>query len=95
MEDGHPWLALSGELDMATAPRIYVEVDAALAAKPEQLTMDLSRLTFLDSAGLRVMLATHKKCAAQDCRLLLVKGPPAVHRPFEIAGLDKLFEFAP
>jgi anti-anti-sigma factor len=48
-------VALSGELDIATVARLAARFDEFLAASPRQLVIDVSRLTFVDAAGLRAL----------------------------------------
>ena len=84
-----PVLALSGELDPASAPTLDAAVDAALAEGASALVMDLGGLSFIDSAGLRSLLAAHRRLAPQA---LHVRNPTAfaVHL-LSITGLDQEF----
>ena len=52
-------LALEGRLDTTTAPQLEAEVKGTLAGVTE-LVLDFSRLEYLSSAGLRVILAAQK-----------------------------------
>jgi anti-anti-sigma factor len=54
----HDTLILRGELDLAAAPRA-----AAALAAPDIRTVDLSAVTFIDAAGLRVLLDAHRDAA--------------------------------
>ena len=55
------------------------------------LTVDLRELEFLDSTGLRALLTLREECAANDCRLRVVRGGPSVQRAFEVSGLTAHF----
>ena len=80
-------LALTGELDLATAPRVEEELEQAERARPGRIVLDLRGLTFIDSSGLRVIVAADARARAEGRRLTLVQGPEAVRRVFEITGL--------
>ena len=76
----------TGELDIATAPRL----DRALreGRRPgEEVVLDLSGLEFIDSTGLRVVVRGVEAAAQEGWELRLRHGPPAVRRVFEIAGV--------
>ena len=53
VNDGLATVLVSGELDIASLPRLQGAVDAALGERPGRLLIDLSGLTFIDSSGLR------------------------------------------
>lgn len=55
--------------------------------------MDLRDLTFMDSTGLRLILATHARVRAAGNRLVLIPGPESVHRVFRLALLEDRLEF--
>ncbi len=84
-------LALVGELDIATvhaAANLHDHVPSGAG-----FVLDLRELTFMDSSGLRTVLALHECCRDRDTALWLVRGPSAVQRVFELSGLDSAFEF--
>ena len=53
----------------------------------KSFTLDLSRLTFIDSTGIRAVLAARGLCAACGCEFMLIPGPTPVQRVFEVSGL--------
>src|SRR5436190_15281786 len=86
-DDGHRTLALSGELDVASFwlldhPLLQIEADGATS-----FTLDLAGLTFIDSSGIRAVLAARALCAAHGCEFRLIPGPARVQRAFEVSGL--------
>lgn len=84
-------ISLSGELDISTAEEVERAVVRALEDKPGQVILDLRELTFIDSTGLRLILASDSQVRSADQRLSVVAGPERVHRVFRIAGiLDRL-----
>ena len=72
----------SGDLDMATLPRLRAAVERE-HANGEPLVLDLRGLAFLDTSGMRYVVERH-----EAGELTLVRGPRSVQRIFEIAGLE-------
>jgi anti-anti-sigma factor len=64
-------LTLGGELDGASAPAVRDAVDKALQSKPERLVLVLENLTFMASAGLRILIFAKQKQAG--LKIYLVK----------------------
>jgi anti-anti-sigma factor len=90
--DGEVILRPTGELDIATAPRL----EQALAAGREpgqRVVLDLAELEFMDSTGLRVIVRAVEAARDGGWQLRLRPGPPAVHRVFEIAGVRDALPF--
>jgi anti-sigma B factor antagonist len=85
-------LTLAGELTLATAPVLQKRLDHAMRGKAA-VVIDLSRLRFIDSSGLGMLVAAERQLRDSGGQLVLVRGPQAVHRPFELTGLDSHFEF--
>ena len=90
--DGGVSFALSGDLDLSTLDQLQAALDDSLDGKPELVVLDLRELTFLDSSGLRVMLALHSSQQEQGGRLVLVQGPRRVHRVLELTRADDELE---
>jgi len=91
-EDGVVRVALSGELDLAAAP----EVERKLREHERDgavLLLDLRGVKFMDSTGLRVILSADSRARRDDRKLVLVRGPEAVHRVFRLTLLDQRLEF--
>lgn len=87
------WVALHGELDLGSA----AEVERQLADLEQKgltvVILDLRELTFIDSTGLRSVLAADARARREGRRLIVIPGPPSVHRVFRIALLDQRLEF--
>ena len=91
-QDGSVSFTLSGELDLSTLERLETALDGGLDGNPDLVVVDLRELTFLDSSGLRVMLALHSSQQEQGGRLVLVQGPRRVHRVLELTRADDELE---
>jgi anti-anti-sigma factor len=87
-----PHLVLSGEIDLAVAPRLEAsgrELVATVA--PGRLELDLGDVTFIDSSGLGALIALRNVAREHGCTLVLVRVSPVVSRFFELAGLKDSF----
>lgn len=86
-------IALSGELDLATAPRFSAEFEQAAAGERSAVVVDLSQLDFMDSTGLRSILMAHEHCATNGLPFAVVPGGRQVARLLEIARVDEHLNF--
>ena len=86
-DEGRCVVALAGELDLQTAPQLEAVVSQALADDPVLLVLDLSALTFIDSSGLRSVLAAHEQAQDTGHGFGMIPGPENVQKLFAIAGL--------
>ena len=82
---------LAGEADV-TSHRLKDVLDAEAANRPVLLVVDLSRLTFMDSWALQVILAANRDLRAAGGALVLARPPVAVRRLLELSGADKLVD---
>ena len=87
-EGGRCVLALGGELDLSVVPQFEALAAQALADDPVLLIIDLSDLTFIDSSGIRSVLAVREQ--ADDARqgFGMIAGPDNVQKLFEISGIS-------
>ncbi|MGB9224214.1 STAS domain-containing protein [Mycobacterium sp.] len=83
-------LAVSGDVDMVTAPRLAEAIDAAIATGPAALIVDLSKVQFLASAGMTV-LVTAQDQLVPPTRFAVVADGPATSRPIKLMGIDSTF----
>ncbi|HST39267.1 MAG TPA: STAS domain-containing protein [Conexibacter sp.] len=85
-------LALEGELDIASAGQVERELTRIEREAPPAIVLDLRRLAFMDSTGLRIVVAADARAREQDRRLVVVRGPEAVQRIFRMTRLDERLE---
>jgi anti-sigma B factor antagonist len=88
-------MVVEGELDMSTAPTLreaLVDVTEGLAGN---LILDVRLLTFIDSSGLTLFVAEHKKLRSLGHDLVIFAPTPRTRRLLEIAGLDELLTVRP
>jgi anti-anti-sigma factor len=86
-------VALFGELDIASADALEAEVRRVEATDAKRIVVDLSALEFMDSTGIRVLLALDARSRSDGNRLGLLRGPPAVHQVLQITQTDTLLPF--
>jgi anti-sigma B factor antagonist len=88
-------LALSGELDIATAPDLEEAVEGLRENGGGAIVLDLSELTFMDSTGLQAILAAERLCEGRgyDFWVTGVNGP--VRRLFDLTGAFGALRFEP
>src|SRR3954449_5709740 len=88
--DGRAHPTLRGELDLATAPEREQLVNERIDGS-QQVVVDLRGLEFMDSSGIRVLVAAHARAARVGTRLFIVRPEPesAVAKIVEVAGLDR------
>lgn len=89
--DDEQVIALAGELDLDGSERVSQELQLAEATDVRRIVMDLSNLEFIDSSGIRLILAADAR-SPRD-RLVLVRGKRAVHRVFELTGVAQRLPF--
>lgn len=93
VSDGRHRLVLSGELDLAPAPELEEMLLRLCADGTKEITVDLSKLRFMGSTGLRLILLAKELCEQNGCGFLLVAGPPNIQRMFEMTGLLDVLPF--
>jgi anti-anti-sigma factor len=76
VDGGTARISLAGELDGSTAPKLRETVDNVLSGKPSQLVLQMEHLTFMASAGLRVLIFAKQK--QPNLKIYLVKPQPAI-----------------
>jgi anti-anti-sigma factor len=85
---------VSGEVDMLTAPSLRTVVLAELA-DCAVLVIDLTKVAFLGSAGLAVLVEASHEAQRRQVELRLVATGRSVRRPLEITGLDEVLTTFP
>ena len=82
-------LKVKGRLDTMTSPQLDKEVETNLKGT-EQLTMDLSELDYVSSAGLRVLLSAHKSMKKQGGSMVVRGVNEEVQEVFTITGFSEI-----
>jgi anti-anti-sigma factor len=87
--DGLVVISVSGSVDMLTAPGLAESLDSALAKKPNGLIVDLSKVDFLGSAGISVLMKT-RDTLGESTPFCVVADGPTTHRPLTLLGINEM-----
>lgn len=86
--DEHTYiLTLRGEVDVLTAPQLGRRLLGLVDAGKTRMIVDLSKVTFMDSTGLGVLLDAVRHLATRHGKLALVCPTERILRPFQVSGL--------
>jgi anti-anti-sigma factor len=85
-------IVLTGELDIASSKVLEEQLAAVETNSPEALVLDLRRVDFIDSTGLRALIAADERARAAGRRLVIARGPGAVERLLTVTELDRRLE---
>jgi anti-anti-sigma factor len=85
-----PRVVAHGEIDLATGDQFAEALDAAMATG-SSIELDLRNVTFMDSTGIAVLLAARRRLGETPEAIVLVDPHPAVHRIFQLSGIEQLF----
>jgi anti-sigma B factor antagonist len=88
-----PWavVALGGELDAHTAPRLREQLSSLLDEGRYRIIIDAERVEFMDSTGLGVLVGARKRATEHEGALAIVCTRANIVRLLDITGLDKVF----
>jgi len=85
-------VSLQGELDLHGADPVTAELDRLAASDVHAVLIDASGLSFLDSSGLRALLAGREKLKSAGVQLRIVEACDAVTRLLDMTGTRSLLE---
>jgi anti-sigma B factor antagonist len=88
-------LPLKGEIDLHVTPSVTTSLNSMIEKKPERLVVDLSGVTYIDSAGLAALIGAMQKVEGYGGKFLLAGLQETVRSIFEISRLDQVFQIFP
>jgi anti-sigma B factor antagonist len=88
-------LPLEGEIDLHVSPRVTAALGAMIEQKPERLVVDLSKVSYIDSSGLAVLIEGMQNVEAYGGKFVLAGLQDKVRPIFEMARLDQVFIIFP
>lgn len=88
-------LALKGRLDTLSSGLLDEKLKVLLNNKINKIIIDFSKLDFISSSGLRILLTTAKKVKSVNGQLALSGLQPQVKEVFDVAGFTMLFSIFP
>lgn len=86
--DGYVVVSLSGELDLAEAPVLRKALDRLVRAGTPLIAIDATELTFLDSTGIGVLVASHNQQESFGRLLVVANLSEAAGRPVRLTEVD-------
>ncbi len=88
-------LSLEGEIDLHVSPQISASLAALVDKKPPHLVVDLSKVSYIDSSGLAILIEAMQNVARYGGKFALSGLQESVRPIFEIARLDQVFRIFP
>jgi len=88
-------LKLEGRLDTSTASTFETELMGLIDKNEDRIVVDFSKLDFISSSGLRVLLMAGKKLKTINGKLGLCALKQHVREVFDVAGFTMLFSIFP
>lgn len=85
---GDHWVTPFGEVDVATAAALEQDLLAVEQSDAQRIVLDLSRLIFMDSTGLHLLVRAHERSLVTGNRLGIVRGSHAVHTTLRLTGAE-------
>ena len=95
IDDGTHVVAVTGEIDLFTAPEFKQRVSAPIDAGRTNVIVDLTETTFIDSSSLGVLIGAHRRLRRLEGTLVIVCSNDAIVKTFRITGLDGVFTIVP
>ncbi|MER8012604.1 STAS domain-containing protein [Streptomyces sp. NPDC094149] len=81
---------VGGEMDWQTAPFLRERLLGEITADQRRVMLDLSAVSFCDSAGLNVLLWAWRRANQAGSVLVLACVPPKIHRMLDMTGVDTI-----
>ena len=88
-------LPLKGEIDLHVSPSVTASLNEMIEKKPKRLVVDLSDVSYIDSAGLAALIEAMQKVEGYGGKFMLAGLQETVRSIFEISRLDQVFQIFP
>jgi stage II sporulation protein AA (anti-sigma F factor antagonist) len=83
--------ALSGDLDVATVPKVRRHLEAALARPgTAKVVLDLAAVSFMDSSGLGLILGRYRELSERGGSMAISGAKSQVQRVLQLSGIGKI-----
>lgn len=95
-DDGSTHIWVSGEIDLANAPTVEEQIRTAISSHPTSVSLDLTELTYMDSAGMRILYRLASRLHALRIVLeLIVPLDSPTRRLIELSGFESIAALRP
>jgi anti-sigma B factor antagonist len=88
-------LPLEGDIDLHVSPAVTASLNAMIKKKPERMVIDLSRATYIDSAGMAALILAMQEVEAYGGKFILTGLSETIRSIFETSRLDQIFRIFP
>src|ERR1700749_3889905 len=88
-------MPLEGDIDLHVSPVIAEALSAMIKKKPERIVIDLSRATYIDSAGIAVLILAMQEVEAYGGKFFLAAVQETLRSIFETSRLERVFRIFP
>ena len=88
-------LPLEGEIDLHVSPALTQSLNAMTEKKPERMVIDLSRATYIDSAGVAALILAMQDIEAYGGKFFLSGVQETIRLILQTSGLDRIFWIFP
>jgi anti-sigma B factor antagonist len=93
--DGYTIVAVTGELDVYTAPLLEASLGELVAGGKHDIIVDLTNTSFMDSTGLGLLIKALKWTREHDGSLKIVASAEKILKVFRVTGLDTVMSLHP
>ena len=84
---------LTGELDHHTARQAVSEITELIESElPRELTLDMGRLSFMDSSGIALILRVNRRLTEDGAKLTIINPGPQAYKVLQAAGILRMIE---
>jgi len=88
-------LPLEGDIDLHVSPVVTESLNAAIKKKPEWIVIDLSRVTYIDSAGVAALIVAMQEVEAYGGKFFLAGLQETLRSIFQTSRLERIFQIFP
>jgi anti-sigma B factor antagonist len=88
-------MPLEGDIDLHVSPVVAEALNAMIKKKPERIVIDLSRATYIDSAGIAVLILAMQEVEAYGGKFFLAGMQETLRSIFETSRLERVFRIFP
>jgi anti-anti-sigma factor len=89
--EGTPVIRAEGEIDLSSVDEFRSAASTVVRLKPSAVIFDLRDVSYIDSSGLGVLVATRRHLGSDGSGVTVVTGQDAVLQTLHITGLDRVF----
>jgi anti-sigma B factor antagonist len=88
-------LPLEGDIDLHVSPAVTASLNEMIKKRPERIVIDLSRATYIDSAGVAALMLAKQEVEAYGGKFFLSGVQETIRSILEISRLDRIFWIFP